>query len=285
MSDRLTQLTTFLRVGDRGSLSAAARDLEVSQPTVTRAIAALERELGTRLFHRTTHSLALTEAGRTLLPRARAMVSQWDDLQEAVSEPDDLSGPLHVVAPVALGQTALLPVLAAFRRDHPDVTLNWQLTDAPIRLSETGADLWVRVGPVPDDTLVQRKVGLVTRHVLGVLGFADIALENAPWITLGPYEGRQIDLPDRSFRVTPVLNTNSIAVIRRALLDGLGISIAPDWYLEDALTNGRLIRLAQAASLPIHLAFAPDRRTRRLSVLADTLAEHLAKITHPRPSA
>ncbi|MEM8851435.1 MAG: LysR family transcriptional regulator [Pseudomonadota bacterium] len=285
MSDRLAHLATFLRVAERGSLTAAARDLGVSQPTVTRAVAALEAELGTTFFHRTTHSLALTEAGVMLLPRARAMLAGWEGLAEDLTEGDALNGPLHVVAPIALGQTILLPMLAAFRQDHPGVTINWQLTDDPVRLSETGADLWVRIGPVPDDTLVQRRVGQVVRHVMGAPAFEGIALKDAPWITLGPYEGRQIDLEDRHFRVTPVLNTNSIAVVAGALLDGLGVAIAPDWYLHDALAAGRLRRLAPAASLPIHLAFAPNRRTRRLLALSDAVAARLAEITRPRPSA
>ncbi|MEM7644076.1 MAG: LysR family transcriptional regulator [Pseudomonadota bacterium] len=285
MSDRLNRLTTFLRVAERGSLTAAARDLGVSQPTVTRAVATLETDLGTTLFHRTTHSLALTESGAALRPKARAMLAGWDDLIETMTGGDALSGPLHVVAPIALGQTILLPTLARFRRDHPGITINWQLTDDPVRLSETGADLWVRVGPVPDDTLIQRHVGQVVRHVLGVPRFADMPLEDVPWITLGPYEGHQIDLPDRRFRVTPGLNTNSIAVVARALLDGLGVAIAPDWYLRDALADGTLRRLAPAAPLPIHLAFAPDRRTKRLQALIDILTTRLAEITHPPPSA
>ncbi len=276
MADPLTTLATFLRVAERGSLTGAARDLSVSQPTVTRALAALEAELGTRLFHRTTHAVALTEAGRDLLPRARAMLAGWDAIREAAAEGDVLKGPLHVVAPVALGQTALIPVLGAFRAAHPQVTVNWQLSDAPVRLAETGADLWIRVGPVPDDTLVQRRLGSVTRSVLGHPQFQGRPLEDCPWITLGPYEGRRIALGDRELTVAPVLNTNSIAVVAAALQDGLGVAIAPHWYLRDAMDAGRLVSLeASARPLPIHLAFAPERRSRRLDAFLEAVSAHL----------
>lgn len=275
MADRLSHLAVFLRVAERSSLTAAALDLSVSQPTVTRAIAALEAELGTRLLHRTTHALALTEAGRTLLPRARRMLAAWDGIAEDLAEDDTLSGPLHVVAPIALGQTELMPALAAFRAAHPDVTVNWQLTDAPVRLSETGADLWIRVGPVPDDTLVVRHVGDVARHAIGHPRFAEIDLADAPWITLGPYEGRQIVLADRRFDAAPGLNTNSIAVVARALVEGLGVAIAPDWYLRRELDAGLLVRLAEARPLPVHMAFAPERRTRRLEAFMDAMEARL----------
>ncbi|MEM7489041.1 MAG: LysR family transcriptional regulator [Pseudomonadota bacterium] len=276
MADRLTHLATFLRVAERGSLTAAARDLSVSQPTVTRAIAALEAELGVPLFHRTTHSLALTERGHDLLPRARRLLAAWDGIAEDLAEGDALSGPLHVIAPIALGQTELIPVLTAFRAAHPDVPVNWQLTDAPVRLSETGADLWIRVGPVPDDTLVQREVGRVDRHVYGAPAFADVPLETCPWITVGPYEGRHIALQGRTLDVAPVLNTNSIAVAVRAMAAGLGVAIAPDWYVRDDVAAGRIARLGPpAASLPVHLAFAPERRTRRLDAFMAAVTERL----------
>ncbi|MEM7711244.1 MAG: LysR family transcriptional regulator [Pseudomonadota bacterium] len=276
MPDRLTHLATFLRVAERGSLTAAARDLSVSQPTVTRAIAALERALGTTLFHRTTHSLSLTEPGRSLVPKARRMLSAWDALAEELAEDDALTGPLHVVAPIALGQTALIPVMAAFRTDHPGVTVNWQLTDEVVRLSETGADLWIRVGDVPDDTLVQRRLGHVTRHVFGAPIFEKRPLRACPWITVGPYEGRQIALEGRTFEVAPVLNTNSIAVAARALVDGVGVAIAPDWYMRDDLEAGRVVRLGPpAAVLPVHLAFASDRRSRRLDAFMAAVTDRL----------
>ncbi|KIT16838.1 LysR family transcriptional regulator [Jannaschia aquimarina] len=272
MPDRLDRLSAFLRVAERGSLTAAARDLGVSQPTVTRAIDGLEADLGASLLHRTTHSIALTEAGRMLVPRARRMLAAWEGLAEDLSESEALSGPLHVVAPIALGQTALVPVLARFRTENLGVTLNWQLNDEAIRMDEVGCDLWIRVGPVPDDRLVVRHVGDVHRSVLGHPRFAGRPLEACPWITLGPFEGRRIPLDGRMLEVKPVLNTNSVAVVGRALTEGVGVAIAPDWYMEDALGSGRVVRLDTLdRALPVHLAWSPERRTRRLAALVEAV--------------
>ena len=124
MPDRLSHLATFLRVAERRSFTAAASDLGVSQPTVTRALAALEAELGATLLRRTTHSVTLTEAGRALLPRARGMIAGWDGIAEALRESETLAGALHVVAPIALGQTELVTVMTAFRAAHPGIRID-----------------------------------------------------------------------------------------------------------------------------------------------------------------
>ena len=143
-------------------------------------------------------------------------------------------------------------------------------------MAEVGCDLWIRVGPVSDDRLVQRHVGDVTRSVLGHPRFAGRPLEACPWITLGPYEGRRIALEGREIEVDAVLNTNSVAVVGAALLEGLGIAIAPDWYLRDALESGALVRLGpHAAALPVHLAFPPEGRTRRLDAFMEAVTDHL----------
>ncbi|MEL7374635.1 MAG: LysR family transcriptional regulator [Pseudomonadota bacterium] len=150
--DRLTLLETFVRIAEAGSISAAARDLGLSQPSASRQLSELETRLQTQLAHRTTHTLSLTSAGRELLTDARALIRQWLSLEERhISSAADLRGPIKVVAPVALGQTALTQIAASFQQRHPGVQVEWLLDDAPIRFSEIGCDCWIRVGPVPGD--------------------------------------------------------------------------------------------------------------------------------------
>lgn len=164
--DRLSLLATFVRIAERGSLSAAARDLDTSQPSVSQQLAELEDMLGCRLVARTTHSLALTPDGVELLTDARRMLSDWEALSEGLSDRATLQGTVRVVASVALGQTHLMGAARAFAQAHPDVTIEWRLTDRAIRSAEEGCDLWVRVGPVPDDTLVVREIARVERLVV-----------------------------------------------------------------------------------------------------------------------
>ncbi|MBM2576974.1 LysR family transcriptional regulator [Jannaschia sp. Os4] len=267
MADRIDRLATFLRVAERGSLTAAAADLGVSQPTVTRAMAALEAELGVALTHRTTHSVTLTEAGRALLPRARRMVAAWDGIAEDLRDEGDLSGPLHVVAPVALGQTVLMGALARMRAAHPAVAVTWTLTDAAIRMGEMGADLWVRVGRVPDDRLVVREIGRVPRSVWAAPSLAALPEGERPWVALSPYEGR-------AAAPAPVLETASVMVVAAAIRDGTAVGIAPDWLMDG--TDAR--RVGTAAALPVSLCWDPARRTRRLAAFAEIVEATLGGI-------
>ncbi len=122
--DRISLLTTFVRIAESGSLSAAGRDLNLSQPSVSRQLKELETQLGAQLFRRNTHSLALTEAGSDLLADARQIIASWESLHEKFQESEQaLSGKLKVVAPVALGQLALCKLMCQFQIQHPNLSI------------------------------------------------------------------------------------------------------------------------------------------------------------------
>ena len=282
--DRLSLLATFVRVAERGSLSAAARDLGLSQPSVSRQVAALEARLGAALLRRTTHALSLTPDGAALLADARRLLAEWEAIEERHVPGDEPRGALRVVAPVALGQTLLAEMAAAFLARHPGVSLDWRLTDDPIRFAEEGCDAWVRVGPVPDDTLVVRELGRVERLVVAAPGLLrdgpDAALDGLPWLALEPFEGKRIELRDpdgatRAFAVRPRMTSDNVAALREAALAGLGAAIMPRWFVADALASGALVDAApdlRAARLPVNLALAPGAaRPARVQALADAL--------------
>lgn len=286
--DRLALLATFLRIAERGSLSAAARDMDVSQASVSRQLAALEAMLGAPLVARTTHALSLTADGRALMADARRMLGEWDALAERTGGAA-LRGTLRVVAPVALGQTVLMPAALGFLADHPGVTLDWRLTDEPIRLVEAGCDVWVRVGPVPDDTLLVREAASVERLVVAAPNLAarhaGTALPDWPWAALGPYEGSRIvlyggDGAETAFAARPRLATDNVVALREAALAGLAAAILPCWFVADALAGGRLVDAApslRAARLPVHVATAAGtRRPARVDRFVEAIAGALA---------
>jgi DNA-binding transcriptional LysR family regulator len=122
------------------------------------------------------------------------MLGDLEAIREPLAEGDALSDPLHVVAPVALWQTLLTPMLARFHEAHPGITITWRVTAKAIRLSEMGADLWLCVAAIPDDSLAQHEIGSVDRHVTASRPMPTRPRETAPWITLGPCEGRAVDL-------------------------------------------------------------------------------------------
>lgn len=287
--DRLSLLETFARISDRGSISAAARDLGLSQASVSRQLRELEDRMGAQLIRRTTHSLALTPAGHAALADARALIADWAAFEERhAARGDVVRGPLKVVAPVALGQTHLVDMAARFLMDHPNVTLEWELEDDPIRFAERGCDCWIKIGPVPDDTLIVRTMGHVERLIVAAPELVDrrlvepAALEAVPFIALAPFEGGSLTLTDQegtpvSVSLRPRMTTNNIVSILRAVRLGAGAAIMPTWFVSDDLKDGRLIDVLpgwRASDLSINAAFLPARnQPRRLEAFLQFLSK------------
>ena len=266
--DRLTLLETFVRIAERKSLSGAARDLGTSQPSVSRQLAALETRLDTVLMRRTTHDVALTPDGLALLSDARRLLGEWEAIEDRHTEEEVLKGAIRVIAPVALGQSLFVKAAAQFMKDHPHITIDWRLRDDVIRFAEEGCDCWLKVGPVPDDTLIVRELARVERLIVGtpecLVRHADIDIDAMPWLTLGPFEGNRIELFDKagelqSFSVTPKLASDNIFAVYEAAMQGVGIAIMPRWFVEADLETGTLVDVApelRAARLPVNLALA-----------------------------
>ena len=294
--DRLTLLETFVRIAEAGSISAAARDLGVAQPSASRQLAQLETRLQTQLIRRNTHSLTLTEAGTELLADARELIGGWETLEEKhVGGDGRIEGRLKIVAPVALGQSALARIAGRFQRNHPAVQLNWQLEDRPIRFAEVGCDLWIKVGDVPDDRLVVRRLGAVERLLVASRVLVTKPLRNGtpqdvrhlPLIALEPFEGERIPLRRRGGRSTTLapsvrMRTNNIFAVREYALDGVGMAVLPRWFVAAELAAGRLVDVLpqwRAMSLALHVAYLPaTRQPLRLRAFLDRLEEEVPKI-------
>ncbi len=293
--DRLSLLSTFARIAERGSISAAARDIGLSQASASRQLQALEDRLGVQLVQRTTHALSLTEAGRDCLADARALLDGWDALRERhAADADALAGKLMVVAPVALGQLHLAEAAARFQQAHPGVTITWRLQDDAIRFAEIGCDLWIKIGPVPDDSLVVRPLGRVERLMVAAPDLVDGRavrspgdLAALPCAALGPFEGGTIPLTHRNGRRQTVkaavaFATNNIFAAHKAAQLGIGYAVMPRWFVEDDLAAGRLRDLLpawRAPALAINAAYLPSRRqTRRLRAFIDHVATAVAGI-------
>ncbi|MEM1046959.1 MAG: LysR family transcriptional regulator [Pseudomonadota bacterium] len=293
--DRLTLLETFARICDRGSISAAARDLGLSQASASRQLKELEDRLGIQLIRRTTHSLALTRSGQELLRDARELLADWDALEERHAGGDGtVRGPLKVVAPVALGQLHLADIALDYQLQHPLVSLTWELEDHAIRFAETGCDCWIKIGPVPDETLIVRQVGAVERLVVATpdlvasrtIGTPD-AVAALPFVSLSPFEGGRIGLTSASgerTEITPQIRvaTNNIFAVHRAVLKGVGAAVLPRWFVDADLSEGRLVDVMpewRAARLSIHAAHLPARhQPRRLSLFLEAIARAVPRI-------
>ncbi|GFE66951.1 LysR family transcriptional regulator [Litoreibacter roseus] len=285
--DRLALLETFVRIAERQSLSGAARDLGTSQPSVSRQLAALENRLGVVLIRRTTHDVTLTPDGLELLADARRMLGEWEAIKDRHRKDDALMGTIRVIAPVALGQSLFIKSATHFMKDHPDVTIDWWLRDDAIRFAEEGCDCWLKIGSVPDDTLIVRELARVERLVVGttecLAQHAGIDLEAMPWLTLGPFEGNRIELFDESgtpktFAVTPKMASDNIFAVYEAAKQGVGIAIMPRWFVASDLEDGTLIDVApnlRAARLPVNLALASGtRRPARVEQFCEAVQDY-----------
>ncbi len=289
--DRLSLLTTFVRIAERGSISAAARGLGLSQASASRHLNELEIRLGTVLIERTTHHLSLTEAGEAALEDARDLLNGWSALAERFDDSSDLSGTLRVVAPIALGQRQLIDSTMDWQRAFPNLQINWQLDDSELNLAETGADVWIRIGRPRDDRLVVRDLVQVERLVVADSSLVKPgevtdpkSLEGLPAVSLSPFEGQKLSLTHQTgatvtIRANSRLVTNNIFAALNAVKTGCGFAIMPRWLVAGELSNGTLIDICpewRAQTLTITACYLPSRRqSRALNAFLDMAKNEL----------
>jgi DNA-binding transcriptional LysR family regulator len=164
--DKLRAMTSFVRIVDRGSLTAAAADLGVSLPAMVRTLALLEGELGTTLLNRTTRRIHLTDDGRQYLERCRTILAQVHDAEAALhSRRAAPHGRLAITAPVLFGQRYVAPLMSEFLRRYREVSGELLFVDRVVNLFEEGVDAAVRIGHLPDSSLVALPLGRVRRVV------------------------------------------------------------------------------------------------------------------------
>ncbi|PXX79812.1 LysR family transcriptional regulator [Rivihabitans pingtungensis] len=290
-SDRIELLHTFVRIVEAGSLSAAAEQLAATQPTISRRLQALERQLGVRLLQRTTHSMRLTLDGERCYERARELLSNWasfeSDMRGVSDEPE---GVLRVIVPHAFGQARLIAPLAQYLLRYPRMQVEWLLHDdrAIQDYIAAGIDCAIQVGEVTDPGLVAIRLSQVPRIVAAapaLLGGAPLPqdpgeLAELPWLALRTYYRNEVTLSHadsgkrRRFAIAPRFSTDSLFALRSAMQHGLGVGIASAWVLADDLASGTLVRLApqwRAAPLPVSLVYPYARfypaRLRRFAEL------------------
>src|ERR1700722_1777854 len=245
--DKLGAMKTFVRVVEAGSFSAVANEGNTTQSSVSKQVAALERELGARLMTRTTRSLALTEEGARYFEQARRLVAEISEAEAAVRTGEEkLAGWLRVEASVAFGRLRLMPLVRSFLADHRGVRIDLRLNDNFTDLVEHGIDVAVRLGKMTDSSLVARRIGTTRRWLLAhrdyvrrlpkgkkpprtpedliqhnCLVYTELPWRNSWTLTAGAGAPEPVGTA-RMVRVTGDLQTNSSEVIRAAVLAGMG---------------------------------------------------------------
>lgn len=159
--DRIDAVEAFVAVADHGSFAAAARKLSRTPAAITRAVAELEESLKTRLFNRTTRSVALTEAGMLYLERARTLLTAHAEFEDAADSGPEPIGVLRITAPINFGRQHIMPLLCSLLEKHPLLEARVFLIDRSVSLVEEGLDVGIRLGKQPDSSLRATHVGAV----------------------------------------------------------------------------------------------------------------------------
>ncbi|GGB71406.1 LysR family transcriptional regulator [Blastomonas aquatica] len=248
----------FAAVADTGSFTAAADALSLSKAKVSKAVSRLEAELGTVLFHRTSRRLSLSAAGRSLVDHARRIRIDGEAAVEAArDEASLLTGTVRIALPMSFGLRAVAPLIARFMAMHPGIIIDMHLSDARVDLVSEGFDLALRIATLPDSSLRAirlRPVQLymiaspdycarhgtpVTPQDLGqhrAVYYANAA-QPGMWALTGP-DGTRLYCP-----VKPALIVNNADAAIPAVLAGLCIAALPDFFCDEAIADGRLVRL------------------------------------------
>ncbi|MCA9654508.1 MAG: LysR family transcriptional regulator [Myxococcales bacterium] len=292
--DPVTLLSTFVSIADTGSISAGARKLRLSIAVASRRLRALEDDVGAPLFRRTTRRISLTEAGADLLPRARRLLRDLDELRDAVRPSASPRGRLVVSAPVSFGLPQIAPVIPELLQRHRGLTIELRLEDRVVDLLTDGVDLAIRVGAMPPDSpfVIARRLATFERvlcaapSLLKRIGSpASVAeLDEAPCLVLGggptTWRFETVEGP-RAVTVDGPMRSNNVLALRDAALAGLGIAQLPRWLVLDELQKRRLVRLLDGAILPavevIGLVHVDARHSRALRAVQDHLADVLPR--------
>jgi len=291
MSDRWQEMTVFVRVAESGSLSRTARELKLSQPSVSRIIGNLEARLGTTLLLRTTRSISLTEAGALYLERGRYLVAEMEEAEQAARRVDSLHGVIRLAMPVLYGTRAIIPALASFLARHPELRVEMIMSDTRQNLITDGVDVAIRlgVGPLDDSTFGARRLGAVERLVVAAPAYlsthgmpeapADLARHDC--IVQHGLFGRESWRFTRSQTVTSVdvhakLWINSAPGVLAAAVAGLGIALATRVMAGEELRTGQLTQLLQPYRLDPAEVYAVFPAGPRPSAKIRAVVDHLA---------
>ncbi|WP_433689575.1 LysR family transcriptional regulator [Pseudomonas monteilii] len=291
--DQIHLMKVFVAVGELESFAAAARRLDISPAAVTRAVCALEDQLGVKLLHRTTRSVRLTEAGGRYLEDTRHILASINEANAAAAGINATpKGDLAVTAPILFGKKFVMPCIVRYLQQYPEVDVSAYFLDRVVNMVEEGMDVAVRIGPLPDSGLKALRVGRVRRmlcaspdylarhgvpkHPSELAGHAVIGTTN-----LSPRAGWRFGVTEEPtmVRMKPRLTVTSNDGAIAAASGGLGIARLLSYQVADELANGQLqVILAEyeEAPWPIHVLHRESKYgSAKVRAFIDMLAQTL----------
>ena len=285
-----SDLAFFCLIVKQGSMAAAARELNLTPPSVSRRLAQLEERLGVRLLNRTTRRLSLTGEGEAYFASALRILSDIEEMEQRVSSSRAApKGLLRINAPLGFGRSYIGPAISAFNKRYPEVEVQLQLSDRPVNLPDEAIDVAIRFGEAPDSRLIAKKIAAnrrllcaapaylaaagtpqtphdLTRHQCIVLRQNEMAAGN--WRLS---HGRQME----TVKVHGRLSTNDGEVALNWALDGYGILMRAEWDVAKYLRSGRLVQVLAEFDTPAADVYAVYMERLNLSAKVSCFVEHL----------
>lgn len=287
----LVAMAAFARVVETGSFTAAARELELSTPVVSKRIGELEHDLGTRLLHRTTRKLSLTEAGSAFYRHCARVVEEARLAEEAVARLNETPrGLLRITAPASFGANQLAMVIPAFLERYPEVRIEMALNDRLVDLADEGIDLAIRLTNNPQPNLVARRLTTTSKQVCAspaywrqhgkpqtpedlvqhnCLLYASVPMNNE-WSFSGPAGQARVEVGGN-------LLVNNPTALREAAIGGLGVIRLTSFVVSQDVAAGRLESVLDEYASPdtdIYLVYLPNRYlSRKTRAFIDFLTE------------
>jgi DNA-binding transcriptional LysR family regulator len=296
MQLRLNDVALFVRIAELGTLSAAARERDVTVSQVTRSLARLEAECGARLMHRSTHGLSLTDEGDTVLAYGRRLLEAAGELDGALT--GRISGPsgwVRVSVSLVVAETVIAPSLPGLYQCHPQLHLDLAADDRVVDLAREGIDIAIRTGELDGDNLVARRLGHFGRTVVASPGYLErfgtpqtvaeldrhrlITFTANPQMNRWPLGGRH---KDGAFQARGHTRSDSIALTLALVRQGAGIARVMDLLALPLIRRGELVPLLQdqidPQRVPIHALVLQERhRLPKVRACIDYWADWLSR--------
>lgn len=271
--DRITGVQLFMRVVELGSFSKAALELGITQPTATKAVAAMEARLGARLLHRSTRGVMPSEVGAAYYEKCKIIAHEMNEASNLVTlMQSQVGGRLRISSSVAFGRRVLVPIVLRYMRQHPEVQIDFSLDDRYINLVEQGVDLAVRMGRLADSMLGSRFIGtnpwlmVASKAYLDAHGTPTVASDLTAHNCL-VYSSVQGDdrwslkTPsgdEQSIVVKGTFRSNNLSAVLAAANEGMGLAALPQYVARESMASGRLQAVLIDHSLPsqeVHAVF------------------------------
>lgn len=296
-------MQVFVAVAEEEGFAAAARRLQASAPSVTRAVAGLEAHLGIKLLNRTTRHVRTTDAGQRYLEDARRILAEVEAAEEAAAGVNAAPrGVLAVTAPVMFGRRFVMPGIIDYLSRYPEMQVDAVFLDRTVNLMEEGLDVGVRIGELPDSSLRARRVGAVRRILVASPGYlAQRGTPDSPHVLAthtviaskaGDFSARwRFRFPEgnQSVKVRPRLTVASNDAAIEAALADFGITRLLSYQVAREVADGRLVPLLEEFELspsPIHVIHRSGLRTpAKVRTFIDLIAEHLRNSVALNPQA